>query len=629
VRIISLIAGIFLVIATFTPAIIKNITFDTGPVVSSGNLYNLYALYVVLFIVLAIVLLVDFYRRSYGTQKLRVRLVLLSLSTSAIVAILTNLILPRVSNNLFLVNTMPRMGSIISLLSFSAISFYAILRHRFLDIRLALRAFIARFLMALICSFVLLGAVLAYDFFFPDPNLNLTLIVFIVFLVSVVISSAFDFVYSLLIKATDAFLFQNTYQPGELIRDLGKKMGETISLPIIKEMIESTLVTAFKPAFVRLVLWGANEEIAPIIKATLRAEDDTLVLDELLAEESLDQELISALQSLAAAVILPLSTKKSFLGMLILGEKKSSEAYSSNDLSVLETISYSAGVALENAYLYQESLDFNQKLKEEVHKATDDLQGAYDRLKELDRAKDDFLSIASHELRTPMTNIKNFLWMMNTAKGGELSDQKKDYVARAQKSVERMLTLINDMLDVSRIDQNRLELHPINVDLYKLILDIIEEFKPRVEAKGLFIKFLEDSRQMKEGSKLSVIRPLVVRADEDKLREVIVNLIGNSVKFTPNGGITVSLDDLESGQVKISITDTGKGIDTADLPKLFHKFSRIDSSYKTVAESGGTGLGLYISKSLTERMGGIIGVSSTIGQGSTFWVTLPRVGMTN
>ena len=251
------------------------------------------------------------------------------------------------------------------------------------------------------------------------------------------------------------------------------------------------------------------------------------------------------------------------------------------------------------------------------------------REKMLENLKDEFISVTSHELRTPMTIIKNYLWMLSSTRGGKLTTIKKNYITKAQKGVERMLKLINDMLDVSRIDQNRLELHPKTVDLVKLLADVVEEFKGKTEEKGLSLKLDVGSEKLDEGG-----QKLEVRADEDKLREVIVNFLANAVKFTERGGITIQITNskqqtTDSSFVKISVTDTGKGIATEDLEKLFHKFSRISNSYTTAAEAGGTGLGLYITKSLVERMGGEVGVTSTEGQGSTFWFTLPLASLGN
>ncbi|MCX6783534.1 MAG: PAS domain-containing sensor histidine kinase [candidate division WWE3 bacterium] len=249
----------------------------------------------------------------------------------------------------------------------------------------------------------------------------------------------------------------------------------------------------------------------------------------------------------------------------------------------------------------------------------------------IERQKDEFVSITSHELRTPMTIIKNYLWLLGN-KGAALNDSQKTYLLKANRGVERMLSLINDLLDTSRVDQNRLELHPVDVDIAKLLSDVTEDFQVKAVEKKLMLKFenlIPGKPPQKFGQALvgdGTASP-IVRADEEKLREIIVNLLGNAFKFTLTGGITVRLeklsDEAAKKYVKVSVVDTGNGISKEDQLKLFHKFSRLDSSFSTAAIAGGTGLGLYISKSFVEKMNGTIGVESIVGKGSIFWFKFP------
>ncbi len=232
--------------------------------------------------------------------------------------------------------------------------------------------------------------------------------------------------------------------------------------------------------------------------------------------------------------------------------------------------------------------------------------------KELEKSKDDFISITSHELRTPMTIIKSYLWMLTAGKAGELNAKQLNYVTKAVRGTERMLALINDMLNISRVEQGRLDINIEKIDLEALIIDTMADFKVKAEEKKLYLNV-----DLEEGIQTAY-------ADPGRLREVFTNLVGNSLKFTDIGGIDVKVKKVDDKLVKISIKDTGKGIERKDMEKLFHKFGRLDNSYQTVAEAGGTGLGLYIVKLYIEKMGGQIGVSSRgLGLGSTFWFTVP------
>lgn len=258
-------------------------------------------------------------------------------------------------------------------------------------------------------------------------------------------------------------------------------------------------------------------------------------------------------------------------------------------------------IALGNASLYT-------SLKE----TTDKLEIANQKLQELDKLKDDFVSIASHELRTPMTAIRSYAWMALNRSDVPISDKLKKYLIRVLLSTERLINLVNDMLNISRIESGRIEINPEPLDLISLIRDIIDEV--------YFSKSTEKNFQF-----LILEKPIPkVFADPEKLRQVLFNLVGNALKFSPVGGKIV-FDFFTDGKfLETSVKDNGPGISREDLSKLFHKFSRLDNSYTAVSTSGGTGLGLYISKNLIELMHGRIWATSEgVGRGATLTFSLP------
>ena len=236
------------------------------------------------------------------------------------------------------------------------------------------------------------------------------------------------------------------------------------------------------------------------------------------------------------------------------------------------------------------------------------------RLKELDKLKDDFVSVASHELRTPMTAIKSYLWVALHKKEDELSEDMKRYLSRAYISVERLINLVNDMLNISRIESGRIALKLSEVNLNELVNEVTEEVGVKAQEKG--IRVIGLNKQIPK-----------VLADRDKIHEVLLNLIGNSLKFTKAGG-TITVDFWEKyPYVYTSVRDTGVGIEPENLSKLFAKFGRLENSYVAVAESGGTGLGLFISKSIVNlHKGQITAQSEGLGKGSTFTFSLPIIG---
>lgn len=234
------------------------------------------------------------------------------------------------------------------------------------------------------------------------------------------------------------------------------------------------------------------------------------------------------------------------------------------------------------------------------------------REKMLEKSKDEFISITSHELRTPMTIIKSYLWMMANATYGKLNPKQTEFLAKAQGGVQRMLSMINDTLNASKIDQGKLQLKIEEIEIREFVERLGTDFELKAKEKGLGFEVKIDENCT------------VVYADKGKLEEMLTNLLGNAVKFTGMGRIDLKVSKAGDSFVKFEISDTGKGIDPSDLKRLFHKFGRIDNSYQTVAEAGGTGLGLYIVKNIVENMGGSVGAwSAGIGQGASFWFTLP------
>ncbi len=302
-------------------------------------------------------------------------------------------------------------------------------------------------------------------------------------------------------------------------------------------------------------------------------------------------------------LILPIQHSRNLSGVLILASSKVAGKVTAEEIEFAKMITR----LIDLSFRLQDTESSLTKITQQVYQMNA-------KLHELDKLKDDFISVASHELRTPMTAIRSYAWMALHKSDIPLSEKMEKYLVRVLMSTERLIKLVNDMLNISRIESQRIEIKPEPIDMILLCKDIIDEVYYSKSTEKQVQMILEEQKIPK------------VFADSEKLREVLINLVGNALKFTALGKkITISF--FTDGKVlETFVKDEGVGISKDDLGKLFKKFARLDNSYSMIATSGGTGLGLYICKSLIELMGGRIWVSSEgLGKGSTFAFSLPVV----
>jgi PAS domain S-box-containing protein len=236
----------------------------------------------------------------------------------------------------------------------------------------------------------------------------------------------------------------------------------------------------------------------------------------------------------------------------------------------------------------------------------------FESMKQAEAVKDQVLSILSHELRTPLNAITGFSSLMEAELAGPLTDQQRRYLNKVQGSAAILLALIEDLLDINGLENGQLKLEPRPMPFSNLAVEVVGQLEPLAASAGHQLTL-----------DVSPGLPDLV-ADPKRITQVLLNLINNAIKFTPDGGhITIRTREA-GGFLRCDVTDTGPGIAVSDIPRLFKRFAQLDMSNSR--KKGGVGLGLSISKALVEAHGGQIGVESDLGKGSTFWFTLPLTG---
>ena len=367
------------------------------------------------------------------------------------------------------------------------------------------------------------------------------------------------------------------------------------------------------------------------------------------------EERVMKEEGLGAAALVPIRLQGSCVGVLGAG-RRSGGTFGAEAVESLQRLGDQAAVAISNALAYREIGLLNLNLEARVAERTRQLSEAnaalevsHRKLRELDQLKSDFVSNVSHELRTPLTAIRMSVDNLLDGVVGDVSPTLQRYLTKVQNNTDRLVRLISDLLDLSRIEAGRIELHRTKVGVADVIQDVVDSLRPMAVEKGLELAVVPSASDF------------FVFADRDKLQQVLINLTGNAVKFTPSGGrITISarlapalegkgstsvgaLEPPRLGDslllppgppapalpssaapqqyVEVSVADSGEGIPLEELSAIFDKFHQVRRENRYKAQ--GTGLGLSIAKSLIELHGGRICVESQLGKGSRFVFTLP------
>lgn len=356
---------------------------------------------------------------------------------------------------------------------------------------------------------------------------------------------------------------------------------KSIHVPISEELVSMRAIEEEKPQF---------------------SEDLQNVYPPIVAQQMTIAQKKQGSEPISYSMIYPLRFGKRVLGLMTISASRSLK-----DASQYEHESITGIIGLVSLAMYKADI------YEDLQETSAQLTSANKQLKELDKTKSEFLSLASHQLYTPLTALRGYLSMLQEGDFGQVPDKQGPILDILNTSAERLISLIKTYLDISRIESGRLELNLASVDLVKMTDDLVQSLFPNAEAKSLKLAFHDPAGDT----------PHVI-ADEQRLRQVLLNFIDNAIKYTPKGHIEVKIEP-QGTDIVFSVTDTGKGIAKEELGRLFNKFSRVGGASRFHTE--GTGLGLYFAKQIVNEHHGDVEVSSPgVGKGSTFGVRLPIEG---
>jgi signal transduction histidine kinase len=414
----------------------------------------------------------------------------------------------------------------------------------------------------------------------------------------------------------DRVIFRKAFGVQETLSDLRGRMGSFLDVSRLADTLVDSLVARIPLTHGALYLYGpdpgeyrvqrvassgALEQAWPPLPAWhpamgwLREHNSILITEEIDLRPGLAAALTDAdrahIADMHLALLIALRSEGQLLGVLALGEKLSGEVFDADELELLAVLAGQATIALQTSRLYEQ------------------LRRSNEQLVEADRQRSRFVAQFSHELRTPLNSIIGFSKILLRNPGNRLTAEEADDLASIHDNGRHLLSLIDDVLDFSKIESAAIELSPEDVDLVSLIEECVRSVRPVVPGRRVAVH-----HRVPQG-----LPP--VRADRTKVRQVLLNLLSNAVKFTPEGEVAVSAT-VQAAHVSVAITDTGIGIRPADQEKLFRPFSQLHTA-DVHLPLGGTGLGLAIAKTFVELHGGEIRVESRWGQGSTFTFTLP------
>ncbi len=604
-------------LVTLTPLIISSVTIgEQGAELHIGPLYYVFVLIIIEGAALTVRNFMSQSRHTKSaTEKDQIRIVVAGLILFAIFTITSNVLLPLVLDSW----SSSRFGPLFSLF-IVGLTGYAIIRHKLFDIRPILARSIGYLFSVVVLA--LAYGFLVFGFAQAVFNLSIPLGTQIFLALATGVSGLlFQRFRKTFDRLTNKIFFRDAYESQELFDHLNKVLVSTVDLNNLLKQSSMTIMDSLKVSSCSIAIKDGESSGMRIIGTEklpfnpVELLSNRMVISQIrlsvIATDFLDDQQIVLRDTLrqnnvGAIVRLSANLKKpnEDMGYIVLGPKRSGNTFTGQDFQVLDTVANELIIAIQNALRYEEIENFAATMQQKVDDATHKLRKTNEKLKALDEAKDDFVSMASHQLRTPLTSIKGYTSMVLEGDAGKINATQRKLLEQSFFSSQRMVYLIADLLNVSRLKTGKFIIESTPVNLAEVVSQEIVQLKETAAGRQLQLTY----DMPKDFPNLML--------DETKTRQVIMNFVDNAIYYTPAGGhIKVELVETPAS-VELRVIDDGIGVPKHEQPHLFTKFYRAGNARK--ARPDGTGLGLFMAKKVVAAEGGAIIFETEEGKGSTF-----------
>lgn len=543
-------------------------------------------------------------RHAKGRFRSQLGIIFAGFVAMLVVGVLTGVVLP-----LLVGNSAPANFAFLSAFIAIGVFTYAIVQQRLFDIRLAIARSLGYFLaLAAIVVFYAVGIFGVAGILFSEQVGAVAQTYYVAS--ALVVALTFGPLNRFFSRVTSRIFFRDTYETEEVFSKLTSSLVGTVDLEALTSLATRILQDAVKVQSLEMVTVKGAGKYSDLFGSFKALNQQLVVTDELsLRHKRVAERLNEANISLIAR----LQTHQEIVGYIVCGPKIRGDALTSQDIELMRVASGELAVAVQNALRFEEISHFNEKLKQEIEEATAQLRDSNRKLKKLDEAKDEFISMASHQLRTPLTSVKGYISMVMDGDAGKLTGPQQKLLEEAFIAAQRMVYLIGDFLNVSRLQTGRFMLERKRTDIAQVVNDEVAQLTSTAARRQITVQYHHP------------VQFPIVSVDENKIRQVIMNFIDNAIFYSrPNTVVDVLL--VNTGrEIRFEVHDSGIGVPQADRHKVFTKFFRAENARRIRPD--GTGIGLFMAKKVITAHGGSMIFETKEHKGSTFGFVLPLAAL--